>query len=118
MILEMKQEFGAGYKSNCQIARQVTEAWGAANLFCAACDSKSVSRAPANTKAIDFECIECNAGYQLKAGRRWNERRIPDAGYAAMIAAIKSDRVPNLLVLQYTEAWHVRNLLLVPSFMF
>jgi type II restriction enzyme len=35
-----------------------------------------------------------------------------------MIQAIQSDNVPNLLVLQYDLRWHVRNLILVPSFFF
>jgi type II restriction enzyme len=35
-----------------------------------------------------------------------------------MIAAIRSDNVPNLLVLQYTRQWTVFNLMLVPSFFF
>jgi type II restriction enzyme len=33
-----------------------------------------------------------------------------------MMDAIHGDSVPNLLVLQYTPTWAVRNLLLVPSF--
>jgi type II restriction enzyme len=118
MILNMSQRAADGYRSGCQITRRISEAWGADNLYCAACQSDSVSRAPANTKAIDFCCPSCTAGYQLKAGRQWNERRIPDAGYSAMVAAIQSDRVPNLLVLQYSSQWRVENLMLVPSFVF
>jgi type II restriction enzyme len=118
MILNMEQSAGLGYTSGCQITRRISEQWAAQNLFCAACNSNSVSCAPANTKAIDFNCPRCRAGYQLKAGRNWNERRIPDAGHAAMMAAIQSDQVPNLLVLQYTSLWQVENLLLVPSFIF
>jgi type II restriction enzyme len=118
MILDMKQSAGFGYKSGCQITRRISEDWAAENLFCAACSNNCVSRAPANTKAIDFTCPLCEAGYQLKAGRQWNERRVPDAGHAAMMAAIESDRVPNLLILQYTDQWRVQNLLLIPSFLF
>src|ERR1019366_2914049 len=92
--------------------------WGAGNLYCAACECNSVTQAAANTKAIDFTCPRCTASYQLKAGRQWNERRIPDAGYSAMMTAIQSDAVPNLLVLQYTPEWRVANLMLVPSFLF
>jgi type II restriction enzyme len=43
---------------------------------------------------------------------------VPDAGYEAMVGAIRSDRVPNLFVMQYTIEWTVLNLLLVPSFFF
>jgi type II restriction enzyme len=35
-----------------------------------------------------------------------------------MIAAIRSDQTPNLLVMQYSSEWEVRNLMLVPSFFF
>jgi type II restriction enzyme len=35
-----------------------------------------------------------------------------------MMRALVSDRVPNLLVMQYTLDWCVRNLLVIPSFFF
>ena len=35
-----------------------------------------------------------------------------------MMRALASDRVPNLLVMQYTPDWNVRNLLVIPSFFF
>jgi Dam-replacing family. len=42
----------------------------------------------------------------------------PDAAYSSMLGAIRSDRAPNLLVLQYSDEWTVQNLILVPSFFF
>jgi len=44
--------------------------------------------------------------------------KVVDAGYDAMIRAIRADRTPNLLLLQYTNAWMVQNLLLVPRMFF
>jgi type II restriction enzyme len=41
-----------------------------------------------------------------------------DAGYEAMIRAIRADRVPNLLVLQYSASWCVTNLMLIPRVFF
>jgi type II restriction enzyme len=105
-----------GYKSNSQIARILTEEWGSRNLYCAACDASAIARSPANTRAIDYGCDGCKAVYQLKSSTRWNERRIPDAAYEAMVAAIRGDQVPNLLIMQYSSDWNVRNLLLVPSY--
>jgi type II restriction enzyme len=116
--LAMNNLLAAGYKSRSQIARIVTESWAARNLYCAACDRACLEQCPNNARAIDFSCRGCNAGYQLKSAERWNEQRIPDAGYNAMISAIRSDNVPNLFVMQYTREWNVRNLLLVPSFFF
>ncbi len=114
----MNADLAIGYKSRSQIARVLTEDWGACNLYCAACDATSLSQSPANTRAFDYCCLGCNAGYQLKSGTRWSEHRIPDAGYEAMVAAIRSDRVPNLFVMQYSVTWNVLNLLLIPSFFF
>lgn len=118
MELDLPLSLATGYKSGSQIARRITEAWATQNLFCAECQSGSLASTPSNTKAIDFACSVCNSPYQLKASKTWNERRIPDAGFDAMMSAIKSDRVPNLLVLQYAPVGRVMNLLLVPSFFF
>ena len=114
----MDASHATGYSSGSQIARRITEAWGEANLYCAACTSSSLSRAPCNTKAVDFICPTCSAPYQLKARKQWNEHRVPDAAYDAMMAAVLSDRTPNLLVMQYSLKYSVVNLMLIPSFFF
>jgi type II restriction enzyme len=114
----MDSSCAAGYTSGSQIARRVTEEWGASNLYCASCESDSLSRAPCNTKAVDFVCPNCSASYQLKARRRWNPHRVADAAYSSMLDVVMSDRVPNLLVMQYSHAYSVQNLMLVPSFFF
>jgi len=118
MELDFTLNHAEGYKSGSQIARRITEAWATQNLFCAECPSGTLAPTPPNTKAIDFICPTCNSPYQLKASKTWNERRIPDAGFNAMMSAIKSDRVPNLFVLQYAPVGRVINLLLIPSFFF
>ncbi len=41
-----------------------------------------------------------------------------DAGYDAMITAIRSDSAPSLALLQYSRSWSVTDLLVVPSFFF
>ena len=117
LSLTMNAAMAVGYKSPSQVARIVTESWGSEHLYCSSCESPRVEQTPANSQAIDFRCAKCSATYQLKASQRWNER-VPDAGYEAMMRALKSDSVPNLLVMQYTDKWLVRNLLLVPSFFF
>jgi type II restriction enzyme len=63
-------------------------------------------------------CPECDQPFQLKSLKAWNQKKIPDAAYDSMMRAIMSDTVPNLLVLQYSADWIVRNLLLVPSVFF
>lgn len=118
MNICMDPTYAAGFKSRCQMVRKVTEKWAEDNLYCVACESNRIACHPPNTEAVDFTCRECSASYQLKAMQTWNERRIPDAGYNAMMQALQGDTVPNLLIMQYEGAWLVRNLLLIPSFFF
>lgn len=116
--LQCRTELATNYKSGAQIARVLTEEWTARELYCPACDSKRLLPSKANTPAIDFECPRCTQLFQLKSLRKWNPRKIVDAGYDAMIRSIRADRVPNLLVLQYSSDWIVRNLMLVPRVFF
>jgi type II restriction enzyme len=87
-------------------------------LYCAACTSDRLLSSRTNTPAIDFVCPECDQCFQLKSFKTWNQKKIPDAAYDSMVRAIRSDRVPNLLILQYSADWLVKNLLLVPRVFF
>ncbi len=118
MNLQCRVELGLAYKAGPQIARVLSEDWCSRELYCAACDSDRLSRSKANTPAVDFLCPLCGQCFQLKSLRTWNQRKIVDAGYDPMVRAIRSDRVPNLLILQYSPDWLVNNLLLIPSVFF
>jgi len=118
MNLQCRVELGRAYNSGSQIARVLSEDWCGRELYCPACDSKRLSSSNANTPAIDFVCPGCQQCFQLKSLKTWNQKKIVDAGYDSMLRAIRSDRVPNLFILQYSGAWLVKNLLLVPSVFF
>lgn len=118
MNLQCRAELGLTYKAGSQIARVISEDWCSRELYYAACSSDRLSSSKSNTPAIDFVCPVCDQCFQLKSFKTWNQRKIPDAGYESMLRAIKSDRVPNLLVLQYSADWLVKNLLLVPKVFF
>lgn len=107
-----------GYKSPSQVARVVTEGWAAANLYCAACPADSLKATRANSNACDFSCPRCAERYELKSVSRWNDNRIVDSGYNAMVAAIRGDKTPNLLVLHRDASWQIERLLLIPRFFF
>jgi type II restriction enzyme len=109
---------GAAYKSPTQIARVVTENWAASNLYCVACDSDKLQQTPANTKALDFQCLKCSETYQLKSQKQLNLRKVTDGAYSAMVAALRQNAAPNLLILNYSSEWTVRNLVLFPSIVF
>jgi type II restriction enzyme len=116
MNLNLSPAVNKNYQSSSQIVRVVTEEWGTKNLYCPACDSNTVTKAPPNTPAIDFTCPICRQTYQLKGCRNWSGNKIVDAAYSTMIAAIQNDNTPNLFFLHYSIAWQVRSLLLIPHF--
>src|ERR1051326_3826445 len=118
MRLSCDVPLALGYKSASQRARVLTESWCAREMYCPACDSSELTQSPTNTHAVDFNCPDCHEPFQLKSGTTWNGQKIVDSAYSAMIAAIKSERVPNLLVLQYTTCWDVANMMVIPKLFF
>jgi type II restriction enzyme len=108
----------SGYRSASQIARILSEHWCTRELYCPACDSDRLTGSKPNTPAVDFECGKCEQPFQLKSLQHWNPRKVVDAGYEAMLRAIRADRTPNLLLLQYSKTWAIQNLLLVPRTFF
>ena len=116
MNLRMQPDLADTYKSPTQSVRVITEGWGARELYCAACNCDTLTRTPANTRAVDFRCPNCSCVYQLKSGKRLSNR-IPDGQCDTMLRAINSDVVPNLLLLHYDADWCVKGLVLVPSFL-
>lgn len=107
------------YKSASQRARVCTEPWGAANLYCPACDSPEISSLPTGTHAADFSCPSCASRYQLKSSASKFGNRVIDGAYAAMRRAILSDQIPNLFLLHYKlPQLTVETVLLIPRFAF
>lgn len=118
MNLQCSLDLATRYRSASQIARILSEDWCSRELYCPACDSDFLEGLRPNSRAIDFACENCLQVFQLKALKHWNSTKVVDAAYDSMISAIRSDRAPNLLVMQYSESWLVQNILLVPRFFF
>jgi type II restriction enzyme len=118
MNLQCSTDLASKYKSGSQIARVLSEEWCKRELYCPACDSDRLTGSKPNNPAVDFSCPKCEQPFQLKSLRNWNPKKIVDAGYEAMLRAIRADRTPNLLVLHYSSAWVVQNLLLIPRMFF
>jgi type II restriction enzyme len=107
------------YKSASQRARVSTEPWGAANLYCPACDSPRIESLRANTPAHDFKCPSCLSWFQLKSKSSVFGRRVQDGAFDTMRRTIVEDRTPNLFLLQYKRPeLVVENVLLIPHFAF
>jgi type II restriction enzyme len=118
MNLQCRVEVAAAYKAGSQIARVVSEEWCTRELYCPACDSNRLTPSRVNMPAVDFACPKCAQPFQLKSLKAWGAKKIVDAGYDAMLRAIRADKTPNLLVLQYSAEWLVSNLLLIPRVFF
>lgn len=119
MQIRLPGHLARQYKSPSQQTRAVTEPWGAENFYCLNCPSPRLEPTRRGTEAIDFTCPRCEDPYQLKSQSRPLGGRINDAGYDAMMRAIRSGNTPNLFALHYDrERWMVRNLIVVPRFLF
>jgi type II restriction enzyme len=118
MNLQCEVDLASGYRSASQIARILSEHWCTRELYCPACHSNCLTGSKPNNPAVDFECANCEQPFQLKSLRHWNPRKVVDAGYEAMLRAIRADRTPNLLLLHYSDSWMVQDLLLVPRMFF
>lgn len=109
--------FGQGYKSASQLARRITEPWGATNLYCCACTCDTVTAEKANAQVSDFLCPGCLERYQLKSHSKTLGNGILGSNYQKMLAAVLGNRTPNFFLLHYRlPEWMVRNLLLIPRF--
>ena len=106
------------YRSGSQIARVVTEKWFESNMYCPACESQTLGPTPNNFPGIDFTCPSCALAVQLKSRRTPLSNRIVDAGYDAMLRAIRAEQAPNLFLLRYTPSFSISDMLLIPSFFF
>lgn len=118
MNLQCPTQIDADYKSASQAARALTEGWCTRELYCPACESDQLLPSRPNSPALDFSCPSCRQFFELKSSKGWMRKKIVDAGYSAMIRAIREDRTPNLFVLQYSKDWFVTNLLLIPRMFF
>jgi type II restriction enzyme len=119
MNLAMPSSLAAAYKSPAQRARVITQGWAASNLFCPNCPAPELAATPENTQAVDYVCSRCGSPFQLKGKSSTIGAKIVDAAWEAMMRAIREDRTPSLFLLHYEPtAWLVRNLILVPHFVF
>jgi hypothetical protein len=117
MDLQLQTHHGEGYKSASQLARRITEPWGADNLYCCACTSDHLSPEKANTQVSDFRCPTCVERYQLKSHSKKLGGGILGSNYQKMLDAVLGNKAPNFFLLNYQlPAWVVRNLLLIPRF--
>jgi type II restriction enzyme len=109
--LTLRQELEAGYHSWSQIGRVLPQEWVGRELPCLRCSEKPLTPTPENTKARDFNCGGCGEPYELKSTFRRFTRIVPDGQFDTFRETVSSDRVPNLVLLEYDrERFVVQNL--------
>jgi type II restriction enzyme len=85
-------------------------------MYCPGCDGEKLAKTKTGSPTCDFICTNCEERFELKSGRHRFGTRIADSAYGAMMAAIREDRTPNLLAVQYSATFSVINLFLVPRY--
>lgn len=119
MNLSLSRELAAKYRSNTQVARVLTEAWVADQMFCPRCGNSSIERFPNNRPVADFYCPICKYEYELKSKNGTLARKVIDGAYAAMIERITGNKNPDFLFMGYdAKNFIVRDLLLIPKHFF
>lgn len=110
MLLDCEISAAAGYTSQPQVSRVLSEKWFEENAYCLSCDSDRLLRTPANTKATDFVCQSCNENYELKTFLTRPARTLVDGAYSALISRIQSGSVPTLMLLERNKVWKIQGL--------
>lgn len=91
----------------------MTESWIPVNASCPACGGTYI-KTRNNTKALDFNCGSCARPFELKSSKTKFGKRVVDGAYESMIAAIREDRQPNLILMNYRLPFSVSDLFVLP----
>ncbi len=119
MNLQLHLELAAAYRSAAQMARVVTEAWVAEQMYCPRCGAEKLCHAANNRPAEDFVCPSCKSSYELKSKRGAVGHKLANGAYEALLQRIRSNNNPDLLVLTYDcLEGYVRNLWVIPKTFF
>ena len=118
MKLAFEEQRQAGYESGSQKARVLTEAWAASQAFCPNCGAERLTKFQNNRPVADFYCTGCNEEFELKSQKASFGSRIADGAYGTMCKRLAARNNPNLMLLNYTPAVGVDNLMIVPKHFF
>jgi type II restriction enzyme len=119
MDVAFDRALAAGYSSNSQIIRVLSETWVTRQLYCPGCGEKRMRSYANNSKVADFRCDSCVENFELKSHKARLGRALVDGAYGAMMERLRRDTNPNFLVLHYDpKLYRVMNLLLIPSHFF
>lgn len=119
MDLNFDPSVAAGYASNSQIARMLTEDWVSRNIYCPSCGNSNLLSFKNNNPVGDFLCDNCKAEYELKSKKDSFAQKIVDGAFGSMIQRINSSNNPHFFFLNYSTAESkVKNFLVIPKHYF
>jgi type II restriction enzyme len=119
MKLNLDEKLAENYKSNSQKVRVLTEQWVDKSVFCPNCGNLNIIKYPNNQPVADFYCTICKEDYELKSKQDGVGTKIVDGAYRTMIERLKSNRNPNLFLLNYDlQNFEVQNFLVIPKHFF
>lgn len=98
---EMRED-AAAFSSGSQKARVWTEGWVLRQMYCPSCGEKPLIDYINNKPVADFFCGLCGEDFELKSTKGKFGKKITDGAYGTMIARLKSETVPSLMLLRYT----------------
>ena len=75
----------AGYHSNSQIARLLTENWVKRNMYCPRYGRLHIEQFENNRPVADFFCPQCNSEFEIKSKSGTLGVKINDSAYTTMI---------------------------------
>ena len=109
----------AGYKSNSQKARVLTENWVGKEIFCPNCGNLEIDKYPAGKPVADFSCSNCHEDYELKSKQGAMGSKVVDGAYLTMLERLMSSNNPNFFLMDYDPVhFMVRNFLVIPKHFF
>ncbi|NOT16774.1 MAG: restriction endonuclease [Sulfuriferula sp.] len=91
------------FTSKSQKIRVMSESWTPTEIVCAACGSQ-LQRSVANSKVLDFRCVNCTAEYELKSKSGKFTKKVTDGGYSAMMTRLAESNSPHFFFMSYDMA--------------
>ncbi|MEG1384989.1 MAG: DpnI domain-containing protein [Oscillospiraceae bacterium] len=109
----------SGLHSGSQIARVLTEAWVAENMFCPRCGNVQINSFPNNRPVADFFCPLCKSEYELKSKKGTLGHKSSDGAYETMIQRITGNQNPDFFFMNYSKDYLTgKDLILIPKHFF
>ncbi|MBN1664457.1 MAG: restriction endonuclease [Deltaproteobacteria bacterium] len=114
--LNLNIALGEQYKSETQKARVISEAWTEKNAFCFLCGG-ALLRGQNNARVLDFTCMKCKNGFELKSTRGNFSSKLPDGAFSSMMNRLTDKSSPDFFFLTYdVKSSCVTNFFAVPTY--